>query len=114
MNSQAWDASADGSVVVGSANGNVGSEAFVWDAAFGMRELSTVLANLGVDTAGWQLTEAVGVSDDGRTVVGVGLNPSGFTEAWIAVIPEPGTGTLVGTGLFCLAIRRKPRDRPLP
>ena len=43
-----------------------------------------------LDLAGWQLTEATGVSANGRTIVGNGINPDGQQEAWIATIPPIG------------------------
>ena len=81
----ATSVSADGSVVVGSSTTDIGSEAFVWDALSGMRNLKSVLTDGGLDLAGWTLTNARGVSTDGRTIVGVGVNPTGQTEAWRAV-----------------------------
>ncbi|GAH22327.1 unnamed protein product, partial [marine sediment metagenome] len=45
--------------------------------------------DFGVDLTGWTLRSATGISDDGLTFVGYGLNPSGYQEAWIATIPEP-------------------------
>jgi len=39
---------------------------------------------------GWFLIAATGISDDGRTIVGWGVN-QGYDEAWIARIPEPGS-----------------------
>ena len=38
--------------------------------------------------------------------VGWGVNPDGQSEAWIAVIPEPASGALLGLGLAALALRR--------
>jgi hypothetical protein len=40
-------------------------------------------------------------------IVEQGRNPSGQGEAWLAIIPEPGTGLLVMTGLLGLAVRRR-------
>jgi probable HAF family extracellular repeat protein len=109
--SDAWDASADGSVVVGlSLTGPSQSEAFVWDQANGMRNLRDVLvSDFGLDLSGWSLTEARGLSDDGRTIVGHGTTPSGNTEAWMAVIPEPTTALLLASGLTALAVRHRRR-----
>lgn len=86
--SEAWDCSADGSVVVGSAAIERGGEAFVWDASHGMRSIAQVLTSAGVDLFGWTLTSAVGVSADGRIVVGNGLDPSSQFSGWIATLPE--------------------------
>jgi hypothetical protein len=46
---------------------------------------------LGLDLAGWQLLRATGITPDGRVIVGDGINPEGFTQAWRAVLPEAAT-----------------------
>jgi probable HAF family extracellular repeat protein len=87
--------SADGSLVVGYADWGSGDRAFVWDAANGIRDLGNVLVNdYRLDLTGWTLVEAIGISADGKVIVGYGTNPDGNTEAWMAdlhggVIPEP-------------------------
>jgi probable HAF family extracellular repeat protein len=83
--------SADGSVIVGRCKSSAGYwTAFIWDSIHGMRNLQEFLeADLGLDLTGWTLDSAHAVSDDGRTIVGEGVNPSGFREAWIAQIPPP-------------------------
>jgi probable HAF family extracellular repeat protein len=110
--SEAFAVSADGSVVVGRSHGSSESlsEPFVWDAIHGMRYLSTVLTDLGLDLTGWDLRNATGVSADGMTIIGDGVN-NGVEQAWIAVIPEPGTGLLLMTGLFGLAYRQRRHRR---
>ena len=105
------DASADGSTVVGQGRVESGTAAFIWDETHGMRELQEVLIGLGLDLEGWTLRNAEAISDDGRTIVGSGFNPDGLTEAWIAVVPEPGTALLLGAGLLGLAIRVVARGR---
>lgn len=105
--SEAHAVSADASVIVGVGRSGSGAEAFIWDAANGMRELDVVLSMLGVDLAGWTLGNATGISADGNTITGNGLNPDGETEAWIAVIPEPSTALLIGLGLAALARVRR-------
>jgi probable HAF family extracellular repeat protein len=84
--SEATGASADGSVVVGEASdANNDPLAFIWDAQHGMRSVRDVLIGLGVQgLAGWQLPRATGVSPDGLTIVGFGVNPDGLVEGWIA------------------------------
>jgi len=83
--SEALATSANGSVIVGRASGPGGDEAFIWTSAGGMRSLSSVLEDdFGLDLGGWQLRVAYGVSADGRTIVGRGVNPEGNTEAWLA------------------------------
>ncbi len=111
-NSKANDVSADGSVIVGRGQSLLGYEAFLWDETNGMRNLKEVLTtDFGLDLAGWQLTEANAVSADGRTIVGNGINPDGFEEGWIAVVPEPSTFTLAGCGFTAIALAAWRRQR---
>jgi probable HAF family extracellular repeat protein len=108
LRSSARAVSADGSVVVGTSNSVVGDEAFVWTAGGGMRSLWEVLVNdLHLDLTGWTLGEALDISADGTTIVGRGVNPSGHTEAWIAVIPEPATATSIMVIGLIGAVRRR-------
>lgn len=86
--SSAFDASADGSVVVGYGTTDLGTEAFVWDAANGMRHLGDLLECRGAPATGWtKLSQAVAISDDASTIAGFGINPQGDTEAWTATVP---------------------------
>lgn len=105
-NSIAFDASAE--FVVGF-NTSGPDTAFLWDSTHGMRELQAVLIGLGLGAqlSGWNLEAASGISDDGRTIVGWGTNPDGQREAWLAEIPEPSTGWLLGLGLTSLAALRR-------
>jgi probable HAF family extracellular repeat protein len=86
--SQAYDVSVLGHVVVGTASTpSEGNIAVVWDAGHGLRRLDQILASQGVDLTGWRLTDATGISDNGQVIVGRGYNPSGFAEAWMAIVP---------------------------
>jgi probable HAF family extracellular repeat protein len=99
FNSFATGVSGDGSVVVGIGNAGNSSigETFIWNSSQGMRSLQAVLTNdYGLNLTGWALREATGISADGLSIVGWGINPSGQTEAWIASldgepVPQPGT-----------------------
>jgi hypothetical protein len=83
-------ASYNGSVVVGRGNSGSGDEAFIWDQTNGMRSLTALLVNdFGLDLTDWTLTEAIGISDDGLTIVGWGNDPNGNSQAWMAVLDPP-------------------------
>ena len=87
---RAWAVSADGSVVVGDAHiGNM--VPVLWDESHGWRSLVDVLVELGLgpEMAGWNLEQATAVSADGLTVVGLGFNPAGNAEAWMADLRQP-------------------------
>ena len=90
-NSRACGVSADGAIIVGQCSGEGGFEAFIWDAAHGMRSLRQVLVSqfdLGANLAGWKLQSANAVSADGSFVVGCGMNPRGNREAWSAYLGD--------------------------
>lgn len=93
----AGDASADGSVIVGIARGFFTDRdtAFIWTRDAGLRNLKDVLQDdYQLDLSGWTLVAATAVSDDGQTVAGYGVGPSGFQEAWVATL-GPVTGLTV-------------------
>jgi probable HAF family extracellular repeat protein len=117
--SYAVDVSADGSIIVGDSRDDTGqidpisrqlvfgSTPFIWDQAHGMRSLNEVLANLGMNLTGWQLGQIRGISDDGMTIIGNGVDPAGQYKGWIATIPEPAL-LLPLTVLATLLRRAKP------
>lgn len=105
-------ASGDGAIVVGTSIFvddllAVELNATIWDSANGHRLLADVVTNeFGIALAGWELSRAESISEDGRTIVGRGFNASGIEEAWILVIPEPTSAVLLGFGFVGLAARR--------
>lgn len=83
----AQDVSADGAMVVGSLSTPSEEQAFLWTPVHGIRQLSDVLVqDFDLDLTGWRLDKANGVSADGKTIAGSGLNPAGRSEAWLAHI----------------------------
>ena len=83
----AFEVSDDGTAV-GTATGNDGAVAVVWDAKNGIQTVKEALLAAGAkDVETWQLTEATGISRDGRTLIGNGMNPQGAPEGWVARLP---------------------------
>ncbi len=114
VDSVAYAASVDGSVIVGVGNPGLEKpdEAFYWTEATGMQSLRSVLLNAGVDLSGWQtLLEARDISDDGTVIVGIGLTSSGEIAGFRAVIPAPASATLLlmAAGGLLLRDRRMTR-----
>lgn len=85
--SAAYGVSANGSVIVGFSRASPPAQAVIWTAADGMRSIAQLLTAQGINVSGWTLESAKSVSDDGRIIVGNGMNPSGVREGWIATLP---------------------------
>jgi probable HAF family extracellular repeat protein len=120
FDSVANDTTADGSIVVGRSNVFnpvppmiSDSDPFIWDEAHGMRNLVDVLTNeygLGDALAGWNLDDAIAISDDGTVIIGGGTNPACNYEAWIArLVPEPSTALLSMLAYLGLQLARRRR-----
>jgi uncharacterized membrane protein len=119
--SQATGISADASVIIG--NGNMDTEAFVWTAYDGMLDVKKILVDSGNDMSAWSTLHAWGISDDGRTVVGIGHHANGIREAWMAQLdiaevlaPSPlvafiGIGLTVGLMEWRKSRRRRARAK---
>jgi probable HAF family extracellular repeat protein len=87
FSSSATAVSAGGNVVVGTGSSEQGYEAFLWTPSLGMVRLQQFLLDRGVtEVAGWVLQFVGGVSADGRTIVGNGVNPDFEFEGWVAKI----------------------------
>ena len=105
----AIDASADGSVIVGTSD-TLG--AFVWSERDGLRSIQDLLeTDFGISLPTWTLTHATAISDDGRTIAGFGWNvlaPGGRGyEAFVVTIPSPMTCVVFVPLLAHLARRRR-------
>ncbi len=103
ISNQGSDISYDGSTVVGCLlNNPIQYEdfaAYIWNEQDGVRLIQDILAgDYNLDLTGWTLRSATGISDDGLTIVGNGINPDGIEEGWIATIPEPATIILFALG----------------
>jgi uncharacterized membrane protein len=101
-----YGASGNGSVIIGAADNNKGeSQAVIWDAVHGLRNLKSVLeTDYGLDLGSVRLRVAQSISPDGTIIAG-----DGDDGAWIATIPEPGIGLsgVVGLGPVLWLARRR-------
>lgn len=89
--SEAWDVSANGTVVVGESRSAAGTEAFRWTATDGM-------TGLGDLAGGIFHSRAIAVSGDGSVIAGSGESDPGGTEAfrWTTTGGMTGLGDLTG------------------
>ena len=97
----------DGSVLVGTQilwnqpapnpNGVIYSAAFWRNSPSGYQFsfVEDVLEEAGVDLTGWHLTRAYDVSDNGRAIIGDGIDPRGVQRSWYAILPVPEPTSLV-------------------
>ncbi len=80
----------DGTLIIGTLNStfffdNPEGEAFVWREGEGMRLLKDILEDdYGLDLTDWRLLTAKAMSEDGKTIVGHGLDPRGNMTGYIA------------------------------
>jgi uncharacterized membrane protein len=118
FDSSSFGISRDGSAVVGSSTSANGVEAFIWTQATGMQSVKTLLTIAGLDLTGWDLNVATDLSDDGLSIVGVGRNPNGGLDTWVArldatptptAVPEttPITPLLAGLAALGISLGRK-------
>lgn len=80
--------SGDGRLIVGWGSTAAGETALIWDETHGMRRLEDMLKiDYQTTFAGWTLSRATAISDDGHSIAGVGVNPNGITEGWLVKLP---------------------------
>ncbi|MBI5762966.1 MAG: protein kinase [Planctomycetes bacterium] len=87
VSSLARKISADGTFIVGEGNSAIGTEAVLWGETRAIHRLADVLADRDVTIpAGWLLQKVTGITITGSIVslCGIGANPQGNTEGWIA------------------------------
>lgn len=107
VTSRALAVSADGHTVVGTSAG-----AFIWTPEVGMQSLLEVLLHQGASGLdGWELNEAIGISADGRTIIGQGSqyqNGAKYFIATLNAVPIPAAFWLFGGAIGTLVwMRRK-------
>lgn len=116
----ALDISADAQTVVGSLDStNPLTDAFflpvamLWRGGVSHRleELLTDEYGLGDSIAGWSLTSATAISDDGTVIAGQGIAPNGEQAAWVVVlnVPEPSSclmAAIAGLAFAVIAVGR--------
>jgi uncharacterized membrane protein len=91
--SEALAVNGDGSVIVGRATPATTAIAAVWINFGAPQRLDTYLQSFGIDTIGWVLQRATGVSADGKTIVGAGTY-NGVVSAFRAYVGSPCAGDL--------------------
>jgi uncharacterized membrane protein len=83
------DMDASGSVIVGClvpASAGTAFETLIWDVD-GAHRLRDILVDAGVAASAlrdWTLNNALAISADGGTIVGIGVDPSGQRSGWVA------------------------------
>lgn len=101
--------SGDGSTLIGRVWVRPGSNQplYLWTEDRGAIELDVLLESLGIDLSHWTLRDVLDISYDGQTLLlrapeSTGPNSPGVFRYFVVVIPEPGTGLLLGLGLVAL------------
>ena len=80
---QSFSGNPDGSVIVGT--DEFAANATIWDKA-GAHAVVDVLSATPDLTSDWSLSDAIGISDDGKFLVGSGEH-GGHGEGWVAHLP---------------------------
>jgi uncharacterized membrane protein len=80
--SVAFAVNADASVIAGVH----AARAVIWTREGGVQPLADILGERGVDLTGWQLGEVTDISDDGKTLVGIG-ELDGVFRTFVAHLP---------------------------
>lgn len=95
----------DGSIILGSAYIDGASVRMMW-VNKQPRLFSEFLEDLAIIPEGWTSVRG-SISPDGRFLAGNGINPAGLQQAFVAVIPAPGTAALLGVAAAAGVGRRR-------
>lgn len=112
--SLAQAASGDGAIIVGLAQGGPdGNRGFLWTQATGPITIEDYFISMGLgpDIAQWTLARVTDVSSDGLTFVGVGVDPLGQQQGWVARVPESSSLLLLGATAGGVGLRYRWRKR---
>ena len=101
-------ASYDGSVITGQGRSLRGHEAWIWDEQHGVRLLTDLVTEMGIDLQGQHLESATSISADGTVIAGRTWGPLGGI-GYVMVVPEPtglSAAAVVAVTAFCRRRRR--------
>jgi probable HAF family extracellular repeat protein len=89
-NGMAGTLNGDGSIVAAISDARGDDDSSRWSIRTGWQPLPDLLAAQGVaEVQGWSLDTVTAVSADGTVFVGIGTDPDGHTQAWMARLPVP-------------------------
>ncbi len=97
-----------GRMIVGwSQNSSFQNSGWIWTERRGLVEATEFLRSLGADPTGITITTVLGISSDGRTLIGGGTVSPGVTQGWVATIPSPAAGAVMLAGFLAISARRR-------
>lgn len=104
----------DGSTIVGTVHDlgpSLFGAGFIWRDEIGIMSMNDYFDSVGVEyEAGFNFSVPVGISGDGDTLAGLGLDANGFAVGWVVTVPSPSSAVLLGLGGLVTPRRRRYRD----
>jgi uncharacterized membrane protein len=100
--------------IAGLVTASQNARAAVWNDKGDIFDIKSLLEShhgLSAQLSGWLLTGASLVSDDGRVIVGQGINPEGVAESWLVrldrplIVPEPTSLALMIMAAILIGVR---------